>query len=383
MTARIAFVTEVPTSYRDPLFARISREPDLEIEVIYCTEREDGRDWLVEKQTFPHHFLKSYSLWARKRDGFVLKASPGVWRRLSEGRIDAVITGGYLQPTMQLAMLWCKLHEVPYLILSESHNLNRRPFLRRFFKTPLIRAAVSGAASFLVMSARSRDYLVSYGADPDRIFRFPNTPDVAELQRQVLKWKAQRQDVRRELGLGAGTVILYLGRLVEAKDVQLLLRAFQILEDKCPGAELVIAGEGPQRAILENLARDLGLRRCHFLGLVQPDDAPRIYAVADIFALPSREEPWGVVVLEAMACGLPVVVSDKVGARDLVDEGDTGFVLPAGDARVWADALGALEADPARRLRLGANGAETIRRNDYEMCVHELRRALCAAGVSR
>ena len=112
----------------------------------------------------------------------------------------------------------------------------------------------------------------------------------------------------------------------------------------------MIAGEGSLRASLEEEAKSLGIfARVRFLGFVNQSALPRVYRSADLFVLPSDYEAFGVVVNEAMLCGCPVIVSDRVGARfDLLQEGETGFVFPAGDVGSLARILKAVLPDRQR-----------------------------------
>ena len=108
-----------------------------------------------------------------------------------------------------------------------------------------------------------------------------------------------------------------------------------------PDAQLMVVGDGPEGQSLRELATRLGAEdHIHFLGFHQRDELVELYTCADAFCLPSRHEPWGVVVNEAAACGLPLVVSDRVGAgRDLVTAGENGRVVPAEDAATLGAAI--------------------------------------------
>ena len=135
---------------------------------------------------------------------------------------------------------------------------------------------------------------------------------------------------------------------------------------------VALAGSGPERERLASLAMDLGVR------LVLLPDIPweRIverYTVADVFALLSRHEPWGVVVNEAAACGLPLVLSDRVGAAyDLLVDGRNGLLVPVDDAAAAGDALRELAADPALRRAMGAASREIVAGWGYEPSIERL-----------
>jgi glycosyltransferase involved in cell wall biosynthesis len=165
-------------------------------------------------------------------------------------------------------------------------------------------------------------------------------------------------------------------RLVPEKALDVFLEATA----RVPGLVPVVAGEGPERAALERLAHDLGLPAV-FLGDVARDEIAGLSAAADIFVLLSRHEPWGVVVNEAAACGLPLVLSDTVGAAwDLLRSGENGFVVEPGDVAAAAEALAALATDEALRARAGARSRELASAWGYDASVEAFVEAVLESG---
>jgi glycosyltransferase involved in cell wall biosynthesis len=174
---------------------------------------------------------------------------------------------------------------------------------------------------------------------------------------------ARRPDVEALWG-AAKKRILTVGTLKPDKDQALLVRAFARLPKKL-GASLIIAGEGPSRADLLRLAEEEGVRnRIVFPGYVA--DPWPFYASADLFALSSRQESFGNVLVEALYAGLPIVSTDTVGAREVLDDGKWGRLVGQRDPIVFADAMvKALEEGPvsgARERALGLSGATSIER---------------------
>lgn len=161
-------------------------------------------------------------------------------------------------------------------------------------------------------------------------------------------------------GLVVGTV----KTLAPKYGIDTLLRAFRLLVDRGVEVErLVIAGDGPDRASLEALARTLGIdARVRFVGPVPHAEVPSVLRGLDIFVAASRldSESFGVAVVEASACGLPVVVSRVGGLPEVVDDGVTGFVVEKESSERLADAIGRLAADPALRRRMGAAGRARV-----------------------
>jgi glycosyltransferase involved in cell wall biosynthesis len=145
------------------------------------------------------------------------------------------------------------------------------------------------------------------------------------------------------------------------------------------GVRLLVVGSGPERAYLESMAGD-----AIFTGELPGDRVAEAYAAADIFALVSAHEPWGVVVNEAAASGLPLVLSDRVGAAaDLLVDGENGVLVSFGDSSAAADALRLLAVDPALRERYGARSRELVSAWGYEPSVEAFVEACREAIASR
>jgi glycosyltransferase involved in cell wall biosynthesis len=162
--------------------------------------------------------------------------------------------------------------------------------------------------------------------------------------------------------------LLFVGRLVERKGVHYLLDALAALSDR-PGIRLDVVGQGAMGPALESRAAELGLEdRVRFHGFVDDDELARRYAEADAFVLPAvfdakgDVEGLGVVLIEAATFGLPLVASAAGGITDIVVDGETGLLVPPGDADALARALSALADDPARARALGRGAAEHVAR---------------------
>ncbi len=402
MKERVAWVAEIPVPYRVGLYRRLREEGGLELKLFFCAATQADRDWNVTLNGVPHTVIRGATVGVKPREQFSLRANPGIWGELSRFRPDVVVVGGYAHLTMQWAMLWCRCHRVPYVINSESHHRRARGGLLRAMKRLPVRYFVSGAAAGLPTGSLAREYLISYGGRADRMFLLPNTCDVTRFSREREPTTACRDTVRRELGLGTGPVVLFVGRLTLAKGVDTLLRAFAALcADEGPAGvgsprksdddrtvprhapdapHLLIVGEGEQRAELEALAGALRIAaRVRFAGSMPWEGLPLTYAAVDLFVLPSRFEPWGAVVNEALASGLPVIASDAVGcAQDLVQPGLNGWIVPAGDVSSLARVLREALADRERLAAMGAASARLAPEWGEEACLRSFMAAIRA-----
>jgi hypothetical protein len=220
------------------------------------------------------------------------------------------------------------------------------------------RVLANGCDALIAVSPQVRDDLVALGVAPASKIAVMRLG--LELDERVTASPEERSRIRAELGIaGNRPLIGWLGRMTEIKRVDDLLRSFGALRGNGVDADLMLVGDGPLRAGLEGLARELGVAdRTHFLGY-QSDVAP-FYAAADVVALSSANEGTPVTIIEAQAAGRPVVVTDVGGVRDVVADGETGYLVPAGDTDAFAGRLAALASDPQRREEMGRRGRDRV-----------------------
>ncbi len=195
---------------------------------------------------------------------------------------------------------------------------------------------------------------------------------------------AARRRIRRASGLREDVpIVLVSGKLLSRKRPHDALEACALVAQHA-AVSLAYVGDGVERPALERRARDLGLSDVVFLGFRNQSDLPALYSAADLLVLPSEFEPWGMVVNEAMCCGLPVVVSDKVGAAsDLVADGINGFVYSAGDVPALAERVLRLVKDEGLRRAMGRESVLKIGEWSVEVGVDALASRAAQVNVDR
>ncbi|CAN5167164.1 hypothetical protein BH18ACT12_BH18ACT12_18980 [soil metagenome] len=356
---RVAVVSPEPTPYRSPLFDRVASKPEVELTVIYAAETVAGRTWSVE----PEH--RSEFLLGRRLPGLrgLLRhdypVTPGIGRALSRARPDVVVISGWSTFASQASIAWSRVHRVPYILLVESHDLGPSPGWRRAIKGAVVPRVVRHAANVLVVGAAARESVVARGARAADVRIFANTVDVDAWGERAVRLAESRDELRAGDGfMPDDVVVLSVARLVREKGLDTLILAAAATGDE--RIRIVIAGAGPGSEQLRELAQELGVALT-LLGDLPQENLAEAYVKADVFALLSLHETWGVVVNEAAASGLPLLLSDRVGAADdLLRDGENGFLVPAEDADAAAAALIRLAADPVRRRAAGASSVERV-----------------------
>jgi glycosyltransferase involved in cell wall biosynthesis len=377
---RVTVVSPEPTPYRSPLFDRVAARPELELTVLYAGHTVADRRWDVQ----PRHravFLRGVRVpLVRRLLRHEYPVTPGIFRQLGDSRPDVVVASGWSTFASQAALLWSRARRVPYVLLVSSHDRGARVGWRRAVRRVVLPRVIRGAAGALALGTLARESLVQKGAPRDRIHLFANTVDVVAWTARADVLAARRPELRASLGAGADdVVVLSVGRLSPEKGFEVLLRAAAEAGDRA--LLVALAGSGPEGAELRRLADVLDVRLV-LLGDLDHERLPEAYVAADVFVLLSTWEPWGVVVNEAAACGLPLVLSDQVGAAaDLLRDGENGALVPAGDVPAAAAALRRLARDAEARRLEGARSRELVDGWGYEPSVDGFVAAVRAAAA--
>jgi glycosyltransferase involved in cell wall biosynthesis len=350
---RVTAVFPEPTPYRAPLLDRVAALPDIDLTVAYAAPTVAGRTWEVERRHRAVFLRGARVPGAEKILHHDYPVTPGITRMLGRARPDVVVVSGWSTFAAQAAITWCRVQKVPYVLVVESHDEGPRAGWRRTVKRTVVPPIVRGASGVLVTGTLARRSMEERGASPDRVGIFANTIDVEGFGERADRLASSRPRLREPFGAAPeDVVVLSVARLAPEKALDILVRAAAEADD--PRLVLVIAGSGPERDRLAALADELGVRLV-LAGNLPWDRIVEAYVAADVFALLSEREPWGVVVNEAAACGLPLVLSDRVGAgHDLLRDGENGVLVPAGDVTAAARALRRLSSDRLVRLSYGA-----------------------------
>jgi len=382
MTCRLGILVTHPIQYQVPWFRHLAQDPLLALKVLYCylpDSTEQGRDFGVEFQ-WDVPLLEGYEYQVLENAArppssarFAGCDVPGIRRAVRSHGFDALLISGW-QVKAYLQALWaCWRLRVPTLVRGDSNAQRRRPWWARLVHRVLLRQF----SAMLVVGRSNADFYRQYGIPPERMFPGPHFVENERFARRADALRPQRDQLRRRWGIGADKVVaLFCGKLTPVKRAADFLHALG--KAAAAGARLhaLVVGDGILRSLCEELAQTHGWPAT-FAGFLNQSRVPEAYVAADLLVLPSDYETWGLVVNEAMACGLPAVVSDRVGCGlDLVIEGRTGRVFPFGDVAALARCLQELAHDRERIGRMGAAAREHVAGYSMEAATHGLHQAL-------
>ncbi len=377
MSVRLLILTEIISPYRIPVFNALARDPEIELHVVFLAETDPTeREWRVYKDEiqFSYEVLPSVR---RRLAGKNFLLNRGLSRAASHANPDVVICGGYNYLASWQLMRWTRTRRIPILLWMESTAKDSRQgswiteSAKRWFMRHCYGVVVPGTAS-------SR-YANSFGIRNEKIFVASNAVDTELFAQQARIARENADALRRQFSLPA-RFFVFVGRLVAEKGVFDLLDAYARLALPIRRkVGLVFVGDGVARKDLEARAAAITTGSVFFSGFLQRNELGSIYALADALVLPTHSDTWGLVVNEAMACALPIIVTDVAGCtEDLVIDGKNGRVITAKHVDRLVAAMEDVASNEELRVSMGRCSQEAIRAYSPDCCAASIAAAALA-----
>ena len=367
---RLAILSTHPIQYYAPLFRALHKGP-LDIHVFYgwegmataeATDHGFGAKvkWDIPLlDGYPHTFLENRS----KDPGthhFRGIDSIDVIDRITAWAPDALLVFGWNYASHLRALR--HFHgRIPVLFRGDSTLIDEVPGPRTWLRRIVLKWIYRHVDAALYVGRHNRKYFKRHGLRDEQLFWAPHAIENERFMADADAREAEALSWRRELGIkDHDRVVLFVGKLEDKKNPALLLEAFRgVGSDR---THLILGGTGPLEEPLRDASREMS--NVHFIGFQNQSRMPVVYRLGDVFVLPSRGpgETWGLAVNEAMACGRPAVVSDRVGcAADLVVDGETGWTFSAGDQAALSSVLAHAIIHPSEPAKIGSRAREMIR----------------------
>src|SRR5258706_7297047 len=372
---RVALLTEIISPYRIPVFNALARMKGVELHVIFLAETDPTqRHWLVYKDEieFSYEVLPA---WRRRWGSWHILMNRGMWAALQRFRPNSILCGGYNYPAFWQALIWAKLQRVHFAAWVESTSRDQRnpSALAEFVKRRIIR----NCSAFAVPGKSAVEYVMSIGGLAERIHTAPNAVDNRKFANLARSAREREGQCRTELGLPP-RYFVYAGRVTREKGVFQLLEAYTRLapELRSEGG-LVLVGAGTAKNELMKNAAKIHPGTVVFPGFAQRDQLATLYAVAEALVFPTLSDPWGLVVNEAMARGLPIIAADVAGCTaDLMQDGENGYIISAANVGKLEEAMADFARDPQLASRMGQHSARLIDGFSPECCAAGLAAAV-------
>jgi glycosyltransferase involved in cell wall biosynthesis len=347
----VIYWNNIPAPYMVDRFNTVVRRGNIDLEAWFGANTEPDRSWTVDESSweFPYRYLPRLGVGQRQLSlpASVLTARP-----------PDLLVSLYATPSFLagLRIAWWRGWRTALWVEVTFDSWVRR----RGWKEALKRRVFTRADGIITAGQDGRAFAIRYGVPSERIHIARHVVDTKYFASEVAAARPVRDDIRAALGV-TGVVFLYVGRLWWGKGVRPMLAAYASLaHDPSENASLLIVGDGPEESRIARMSERDGLN-VKLAGFHQRADLPRLYAAADVFVFPTLGDPYGLVIDEAMAAGLPVISTTAAGEiRDRVIDDVNGYLVPPNDPAALAAAMRRLANDPALRSRMGGRSAEII-----------------------
>ena len=391
---RFAILSTHPIQYHSGWFRGLAAHPDLQIHVYYChraTPAEQASagfgvafDWDVPLLTgYPHSFLRNVAD-RPGHGGFAGFDTPEIRNIIRCGQYEAVLINGWHYKSAWQAILTCWQSDVKVMVRGDSHLHTVRSLPLRLAKSLAYPRFIPRFDACLAVGQWSRKYFLHYGASPERIFLVPHTVDVDSMGEDANRLRPIRSELRQRWVLDPNaTTFLFVGKFTETKRPMDFVRAVREAASQKAEVQGLMVGDGPLRNTCEDFAHTHHVP-ITFTGFLNQSQIVSTYVAADALVLPSAGETWGLVVNEAMSCGLTCIVSDRVGCGpDLIEAGRTGAVFQLGDVDGLAALMTGLARDPSQLAFMSTQARRKIQKHSIPAAVEGVLQSLHAITGSR
>ena len=351
--SKVLLITNIPAPYRVDLFYYMQTHQQAhEFFVIYTNRNEDNRQWAIDEHKLLHSTILESKIIKRKgmNDIRYVHLPQHLTREISRINPDVVIAWEY-NPSALKALLWCRQHGRKFIHLTDGTLYSERNIgrVQKLMRRIIIRHADACIAS----STKAKEKLLQWGAPERKIFISLLTVDISRFQ------FAEKRENQHTL--------LFVGRIIHLKGLDLLFRALPKLHQPF---ELLIVGDGEadEKAKLVAMAEEAHIaQHIHWLGFQSGEPLAEAYRRASVFVLPTREDCFGLVLLEALCSGTPIVASKYAdGAYDTVHPGENGLIVDPEDADALAEAIDSILGSEEIQQRYSQNCRQYISQFQFE-----------------
>lgn len=351
---KILIFSNIPAPYFVEYLNELGKKAD--VYAVFEREKASNRDksWEeVDSKHFRYSYLKGINIKNETALSFQIV------QHIITNRDRLIIFANPTTPSGVIGIYFCKLFRIPYILQSEGGFPKDGKGFKEKFKKNLLQ----GAAMYLTGMKPERDYFTAYGAPMEKVKQYP----FASLAETDIIDKRPDQDqkekYKEKLNIKYKKIVLYVGRMLHIKGVDILIQACQGLP-KDVGLYLVGGSETEEYAAL---AHRFNVHNIHYINHVQLNELKDYYIAADLFVLPTRSDTWGLVINEAMSFGLPVITTNTcVAGTELIDNGINGYIVESENVNQMHDKIMELLEENELRYKMGTNNLAKIKPHTYE-----------------
>lgn len=314
---------------------------NIDFKVIFLSVSDKNRHWKnnFKNIKFKYEVLENIPIRVGKKDLFTFFINIGIFKVLKRERPNIIIACEWANMSTYLANYYARKNKIKFYLWSGSTKYEKS--WRRSLFNPLVKYLIKKTINFIAYGTRAKKYLISLGANPKNVQIIYNSVDIDYFEEKSRKFSEKgKEALKEELGIKTSKTILFSGQLIERKGIFELLEGFKNYQKIDKDASLLIIGKGQEKEKIKEIIESQNIKNIIFTDFIQYDDLYKYYAISDLLILPSREEVWGLVINEAMACGLPIITTHETGASvDLVEENKNGYIIKSNNSKAITEAI--------------------------------------------
>lgn len=388
---KIAIITSHPIQYQAPLFRALANDPNFDLTVFFGSRH--GVDTNSYDYDFGRQFKWDIPLLAGYKHVFLKNSRPNI--HVSSWRLDgpelkdifrneafgAILTLGWNKVLFWQAIWWGQRSGAALYLRAESNLLHHQPWWVKAAKAILFPMLFRQFRAFLAIGKFNRELYHHYGVPEENVFMAPYCVDNDFFARNSSKQRKNAEILRQNLGISNDqTVFLFAAKFINRKRPLDIIQTAKLINRQ--DLHVIMVGDGPLLPKCRELIGRNGLNNIHLLGFKNQSELPLYYAAADVLILPSEFETWGLVINEAMACGLPCIVSDGCSAAaDMIIEGETGYIYPVGDINRLATLMAKIAENKKKLKEMSSHAANYITNFDMQHVVSALKEAISQTKI--
>lgn len=354
---KVFILTTVMAPYRVQLFSEIGKQCELYVCFEQMRSPERDESWYDESSA--NFRLVELKKW----DASIKTVKAEVIKHIRNIRPDIVIAYEYHTNTSLLMMSYCQLMRIPYLINCDGALLSKsiKDIVKKFY--------ISKAKGFISSGKMADQYLLHYGAIKNRIYfnHFTSLHEKDIIQK--VPSIEEKEHARKINSIAEQKVILSVGQFIHRKGYDVLLKAVANLPRNI--GIYIIGGKATPE--YKQIVDEYTLENVHFLDFMSPEELSCYYIAADLFVLPTREDVWGLVINEAMACGLPIVTTDRcVAGVEMIKDKVNGYLVPVGNHELLGTAINDILSNEVMRNNMATENLRIIRDYTYETSAQDI-----------
>jgi len=352
---RVLFLSNIPSPYMVNFFNELGKLCDLTVVFEKRTSSERDKSW--EEFRFNNF------------DGIILRGintsvdaafCPHVITYIDKKKYDHIIVSNPATPTGIIAIEYMKIKKIPYILESEGSFAKDGKGLKERFKKHIM----SGAKLYLSTTPKADEYFLTYGATVEKIVKYPFT---SLYKKDLLKEpldKNEKNDLRYQLGITGEKIAVAVGRFIPLKYYDVLIEAWK---DISKNYTLYLIGGGPEKDIYQKMICEYDLKNIHLIDFMEKDALLMYYKASDLFIHPTSTDVWGLVINEAMACGLPVITTNMcIAGLELVENDRNGFIVDVGNSKMLTEKIEMILNDDLMQINMSHASLKKIQWYTFE-----------------